>query len=81
MCSHSSNNTQCPGIDPLPPIANDTDHDLLLAVFPSRFTPFSFAQMRDVLYNTTHRMAEQLLAFIVHNHHNEKLRSTRGIVQ
>jgi len=65
VCSHSRNNTKCLGIDLLPPIASDTDHDLLPAAFPSRFTPFSFVQMRDVLYNTMHRMAEQLLVFIV----------------
>jgi hypothetical protein len=37
--------------------------------------------MRDVLYNTMHRTAEQLLVLIVHSHHNEKLRSTRRTVQ
>jgi hypothetical protein len=54
ICTHRSDDTQCPGVDLLTPIANDANHDLLPPVLSPRLTPVPFTQMGNVLDDTMH---------------------------
>ena len=69
--THCSDGAQCTGVDFGASIGNDAYDDLLPSVLTPSFTPFSFAQVGDVLYNTVHGTSEEVLFFIVHGEDDE----------
>lgn len=79
--THSSNSTQCTGVDFGASIRNDADNDLLPTILPPSFTPISFAQVGDILYHTVHGSSEEFLVFVVHSENDEQFSPPRGIVQ
>ena len=78
--AHSSDDTQSPRVNLGSTVANDTNDDLLPALFTPCLTAVAFAQMRNILDDTVHGAAEEILFLVVHSHHNEQLCASRRVV-
>lgn len=78
--THSSNYTQRPRIDLPSPIAHNTHHNFLPAIFAPCLAPLTLTQMGNIFDHTMHGTAKKLLVFVVHGHDDEKLGTARGVV-
>lgn len=52
--THTSDSTECAGVDFGASIGNDAYHDLLPSILAPSFAPISLAQVGDVLHNAVH---------------------------
>jgi hypothetical protein len=81
ICSHSSNNTQGPTINLAPPIADNTNHNLLPPFLSPRLTLIPRTQMRNILDNAMHRATKEFFVLVVHRHDDKELGPARRIVE
>ncbi len=81
MGTKSSDHLKCALIDLHAPITDNAHHDLLPTLLAPRPRTIPGAQMRNVLHDSMHRPAEQVVLFVVHGHDYKQLRSSRGLVE